>query len=378
MLFDSGEFAYPAGLDWELHDYEQDSYLAWLASHFNEPQARWADGRLAQLIRTRQMLNGNGEFVGASGGGFYREAVEARRTAIAWLHWANADYPKGPAAAPPPIFKHLPDVGVMVHRSAYAFTSLSYGPRTNGSGARIMAMIEPAVGSFPSNVFLASPLLPGGIGMGALGNPTGARLVSLITNATGFQAELQLTNGANGTTEVYFKSTGETVGIVEIPVPVNGLVGGSAASFHIGIENDPLTGGSRLLEWTGGSTIVSNRSGTARNITNNWVCVSGCYGIAAGPAGYFSYQAASSYNRLGAAEDTLKFFPFNSLGAHYAVWFPGKNASQTASNASLIRWSVTASNSMLTFPGPTGSVSQIIAALPRRSRAFFGGPSAGN
>jgi hypothetical protein len=364
MLFDSGEFAYPSGLDWELHDYEQNSYIAWLATHFDDPLARWADGQLAQLIRTRQIVNGDGEFVGPSGGGFYREAVEARRTAIAWLHWANAEYPTGPSTPPPPVFKHLPDVDVIIQRNAYGFTSLCYGPQTNGSAARIMAMIEAPVASFPSNVFVASPILPGVIGMGVLGNPTGARLVSLTTTANGFQAELQVTNGANGTTEVYFKSTGETVGIVEIPFPVTGFSGNSAASFTTGIENDPLTGGSRLLEWNGGSATVANRSGAARNITNNWVCVSGRYGIAAGPAGYFNYQAASSYNRLGAAEDTLKYFPQNSLGARYAVWLPGKNASQTASNANLINWTVTASNSILTFPGPTGSVSQIIAALP--------------
>src|SRR5262249_53098454 len=211
---------------------------------------------------------------------------------------------------------------------------------------------------------------PGLIGVGALGNPTGARLVSLTTNANGFQAELQITNGANGTTEVYFKSTGETVGIVEIPYPVAGFAGGAAASFSTGIENDPLTGGSRLLEWNGASTTVTNRTGAARNITNNWVCVSGRYGIAAGPAGYFNYQTAFSYNRLGAAEDTLKFFPQNSLGARYSVWFPGKSASQTASNASLIKWSVTSSNSILTFPGPTGSVSQIFADLPPPSPPY--------
>src|SRR5262249_54148279 len=160
------------------------------------------------------------EFVGPSGGGFYREAVEARRTAIAWLHWANADYPTGPSTAAAPMFKHLPDVDIIVQRSAYGFTSLCYGPQTNGSPARFMAMIEAPMANFPSNVFVASPILPGVIGMGALGNPTGARLVSLTTNATGFTAELQVTNGANGTTKVYFKSTGETVGVVEIPFPV--------------------------------------------------------------------------------------------------------------------------------------------------------------
>src|SRR5260370_2451872 len=72
MVLASGEFAYPAGLDWELHDYEQNSYITWMAAHFNDPLARWADGQLAQLVRTRQLVNGDGEFVGPSGGGFYR------------------------------------------------------------------------------------------------------------------------------------------------------------------------------------------------------------------------------------------------------------------------------------------------------------------
>jgi hypothetical protein len=94
------------------------------------------------------------------------------------------------------------------------------------------------------------------------------------------------------------------------------------------------------------------------------VSVSGRYGLAAGPAGHFKYQTASSYNRLGAAQDTLQFQPQSPLGARYAVWFPGKSAAQTSNNASLINWSVTASNSILTFPGRTGSVAQIIAALP--------------
>lgn len=363
-LFDSGEFAYPAGLDWELHDYEQNSYIAWLAAHFNDPLARWADGQLAQLVLTRQLVNGNGEFVGPSGGGFYREAVEARRTAIAWLHWSNADYPTGPTNIPAPSFKYFPDVDIIMQRSPYGFASICYGPQTNGSSPRIMAMVEaPSPASFPTNVFVASPLEPGVIGFGALGSPTAARLVSLSTNSNGFQAELQITNGNNGTTEVYFNSVGAAVGIVEVSYPASGVEGGSAGSFDTGIENDPLCGGSRLLEWAGGSATITNMTGAARNITNNWLCVSGRYGLAAGPAGYFNYLAASTYNRLGAAQDTLSFITQDQLGPRYAVYFPGQNAAQTASNASLIRWSVTSSNYVLTFPGPSGTTGQIVAAL---------------
>lgn len=356
MVLGSGEFAYPAGLDWELHDYEQNSYITYLAAHFNDPLARWTDGQLAQLVRYRQQVNGNGQFVGPSGGGFYREAVEAKRTAIAWLHWANADFPSGPILTPPATFAHYPDVKVMVHRSASNYVSVSYG-------SRIMAMIDAAPQSVPTNVYVATPLLPGVIGLGALGNPTGAKLVSLVTNAGGFQLELQLTNGTSGTTEVYINSTGESVGIVEIPYPAAGALGAPVGSFKNGIENDPLCGGSRLLEWTANSATITNRTGASRNISNNWVCVSGSYGLAAGPAGYFNYQAAGSYNRLGAAEDTLQFISQDQNGARYAVWFPGKSAAQTAAAAAQINWSVTPTNSVLTFPGAAGGTAQIIAAV---------------
>src|SRR5258708_40249949 len=68
LVLDSGEFAYPSGLDWELHDYEQNSYITWLATHFNDPLARWEDSQLAQLARYRQIVNGDGTFVGPSSG----------------------------------------------------------------------------------------------------------------------------------------------------------------------------------------------------------------------------------------------------------------------------------------------------------------------
>ena len=365
VLLDSGDLAAPAGLDWELHDYEQNSYITWLASHFNDPLARWADTQLSQLVRYRQSVNGDGTFVGPSGGGFYREAVEARRTAIAWLHWANADYPTGASVAPGSRFEHLPDVGIIAQRNSFGFVSLCYGPQTNGSAPRVMATIEPPVppGGMPTNTFVTTPRLPGIMGLGVLGNPTGARLVNLSTDTEGFQAELQILNGANGTTEVYVNCTGETVGMVEVPWPVASIAGNSG-SFSVGIENDPLIGGSRLLEWAGGSAAITNRSGASRSITNNWVCVAGRYGLVAGPAGYFNYQAASSYNRPGAAEDTLQFMPQNSLGPRYAVWFPGKDAAATLANASLLTWTISASNCVLTFPGLAGVPAQITATLP--------------
>jgi hypothetical protein len=377
MVMDSGDFAYPAGLDWELHDYEQYSFIAWLAAHFNDPVARWDDLRLAQLTRYRQVVNNNdasapsyyGAFVGASGGGFYREAVEARRVAICWLHWNFADFPNGPTNTLTPALENLTDVAVLTCRGTNGFVSISYGPQTNGSAARIMAVIEPPAAGFPSNTIVTTPRLPGIIGLGAMGTPTGGRLVNIVTNGNGFRAELQLTNGANGTTEIYFNDTGDSVGIIEVPNSVSGFANSAAASFSTGIENDPLCGYSRLLEWSNGSTTITNRSGVSKNVTNNWICVSGNYGISFGPAGYLNYTATTTYNRLGAAEDTLAFFPTNSLAPRYAVYFPGKNALQTSNLAAQVSWNISGTNATLTFPGAGGSaqVSALVAVAPANS-----------
>ena len=364
MVLDSGDFAYPAGLDWELHDYEQYSFIAWLASHFNDPTARWADWRLAQLTRYRQQINGDGSFIGPSSGGFYREAVAARRVAIAWLHWANADFPNGSVTnVPPRALQNLTDVAVLTYRGTNGFVTICYGPQTNGSAARIMATIEPLCAGFPSNTIVTTPRLPGIIGLGAMGSPTGARLVNLVTNGNGFFAELQLTNGANGTTEVYFNATGDSVGIIEVPSPVNGVANSAANSFSIGIENDPLCGNSRLLEWNNASTGITSRSGTVKNVTNNWLCVSGNYGVSFGPAGYMNYTAVTTYNRLGASEDTLAFVPANSLTPRYAVFFPGKSALQTSNLASQISWNISGTNATLTFPA-NGGTAQVAALVP--------------
>lgn len=373
LVLDSGDFAYPAGVDWAVHDFEQNSFVTWVAAHFNDPLARWTDSQLSQDVRYRQLVNDNdpnhayyGMFVGPGGGGFYREAVEARRTAIAWLHWATADYPTGVMTAPAGVVMTNLDVQVIHQRSAFGNFSVSF------NNSRIMAMVEPAALSVPTNAFVASPRLPGILGLGELGNPTAATLVRVSTNANGFDCELHLTS-ALGTTEEYIKSTGDAFAVVEVPALNSGATASSGGSFICGIENDPLTGGSRLLEWTGGSAAITNRTGASRNLTNNWICVAGRYGLTAGPAGYFRYAAASGYTRTspnyseaGEAEDALSFVENNQLAPRYAVWFPARNALQTSNLAAQVSWTVSGTNATLSFPA-NGGMAQVVALVPLTS-----------
>ena len=368
LVTDTGDFAYPAGVDWAVRDFEHNSFITWMATHFNDPLARWADDKLAQCVLYHQLKNGNGTFVGTSanpGGGilFYREAVEARRTALAWLHWATADFPNGAMTAPAGTLMYNTDVQVIHQRSAFGTVSVSF------NGSRTAAVIEPAALSVPTNAFIASPRVPGILGLGALGNPTSASVISFVTNADGFTAEIKIISSL-GTTETYIKSTGESIAIIEVPKLNNGATASSGGSFICGIENDPLTGGARLLEWANNSAGITALSGTSRNVTNNWICVAGRYGVAAGPAGYFRYAANTTYNRTsvtvneaGEAEDALSFVENSQLAPRYAVWFPTKNALQTSNAATVITWVTNSSTATLTFPGLNGDTNILVASL---------------
>jgi hypothetical protein len=366
---DSGDFVYPAGLDWTLHDYEQNSYMAWLTCHFNDPQARWTDTQLAKSVAYRQQLNGNGTFIGPSetDSPFYREAVEAKRTAMCYLLHTHAEYPTGTLTAPPAYAPQLfADVGLLEQRGPAGYCSFNY------YGNQVMAVIAPPAISIPTNMYLVTPKNPGVIGLGALGNPTAATLVNFATNADGFDAEFQVVNGSQGTTEVYVKSADGAVALVEVPHPAVGAVTIANGSFTVGIENQPLTGGTRLLEWTDGNFTATNRSGALKRVTNQWLCVAGEYGMIAGPAGYFSYQTASSYNILGAAQDTLQFYPSQPLGARYCVWLPGQNAATTAANATNVSWQVSGTNGTLNFTGTNGVTNSIsVIVQPITTNAYL-------
>ena len=358
VLLDSGEFAFPSGMDWALHNYEQVSYHAWLATHFNDPLARWADRQMAQLLRHRQIVNGDGRILGdTEANAFYMEAVVSRCTAIAWLHHAYADFAAGPAVPPGNYVEHYPDIKLIAQRGPWGFVSLSYGPR-------IMGLIVPPAVSVPTNVYVTTPHLPGIIGLGALGNPTAAQLVRFATNAGGFEAEFNFLHGAKGTTEVYVKSTGEMVAIVEVPRPTDSVTNSTTGSFGIGIENHALTGGSRLLAWKNGASSIVERSGVTVHVTNQWVCVSEQLGMIAGPAGRFRYEAASGYNRRGAAEDTLEFIPQLSHSPRYAVFLPGGSAKSTASVAARVRWQITGTDCVLTFADSNGKRHKLTAVVP--------------
>lgn len=353
VVLDSGELGYPSGLDWSLHNYEHNTYFAFLATHFNDALGRWTEARMAQLARYRQKINGDGRFIGDSlPDGFYHEAVLMRHAAISWLHHQYGKFTNGPATPPGPALVHSPDIKLITQRSTSGFFSISYG-------SRVMGLIVPPLASFPEDVFTTTPRFPGLIGLGAFGAPQSAELIRLQTNNAGFEAQLLLRHRNKGTTSVYVKSVDGVIGMVEVPHPPDGLKEIKAASFSVGIENHPLTGGARTIEWPGGKESARERSGAKFDLGNGWVCVAGRLGVVAGPSGKLRYITASSYNRRGAAEDTLEFIPDSAFAPRYSVWFPGKNAQEMKLLAPQVNWRESKRDLTLTFSDGKGKLQEL-------------------
>jgi len=87
IVLADGEWAYPNGLDWMIHDYEHLPAFAWLATYFKDPAAAMLERRLAQYMTTRQSLQDDGSFFGRLNDiAELRESVQAARVVDSYLY----------------------------------------------------------------------------------------------------------------------------------------------------------------------------------------------------------------------------------------------------------------------------------------------------
>jgi hypothetical protein len=323
VLLDSGDFAYPSGLDWALHGYGQVSYYAWLARHFGHPVAAWAEEKLAGLIVDRQRCAGHGRFFGESlPDGFFREAVLARRLAVAYLHHrtASGDPPRG--RAPEPVVTHWPDVKLILQRSPRGFVSVSYGART-------VAIVVPTSRAFEDRPHIVTPRVPSLLSRGPEPHDRPARLLEFERTDVGFRAVLDIPAADEGSTVAHVQSTGDALAILEIPRNQRDEVG-LGSGFPIGIENHELTGGSRRLVGVRGVVEVAAITGRVVSDLGRWANVDDRLGVIVGPDGTLEYRVAEGYNRPGAAEDTLRAVGLDLTRPRFAVFLPAATSQQTA------------------------------------------------
>jgi hypothetical protein len=344
IVMDSGEIAYPSGLDWSLHSFEHVSYLAYLSTHFKNPQAQWAENHLAKQILLRQNINSDGTFVGEScPDNFYREAVEAYRIAMAYLHHQLAGFP---TVAEAPLKNHItnyPDVGLLVQRNDNALITISYG-------SKVTALVYPQKGKAAGQDFIISPNTNS-----LLGQKGKVVMSNYRQTAAGFYVELSFTN-KDAHSKIIVESNAESVAFLEI---TDTNLKQNTDWYLMAIENHPLTGIGRTAYWQTGSAMFKERSGTkSPDINSSWINVDNWMGIVAKPDGAFIYNNAAKYNRNGAAEDVLSYRSGN-VAARAVIILPGKNAAVTASVSKSAVLTSSGNEIKLQYTTPNGKLQTI-------------------
>jgi hypothetical protein len=319
-ILDSGDMAFPSGLDWSLHAFEHSNYYSYLGTHFNEPLAQWAEQRLVKSILARQAVNGDGRIIGDSlKDGFYHEAVDARSFALSYLHHQLHGFPNDPGAPPKEHITHYDDIGLIIQRTKNAMFTISYGTRT-------LSLVYPLNGKTLGQQFITSPNNSSMIGRNRGGDKT--TLKSFKKTAEGFRAELALNFAAGRKSTMIIQSVGDAIAYLEIPGEQYRVRNGDW--YLMAIENHPFTGGQRNILSEANAETIKERSGGSRTISTLWVNIDNWLGFAASSEGTMRYEVAKEYNRNGAAEDSVIFRPKDAKAPRAVVILPGGNATETA------------------------------------------------
>lgn len=310
-----GEWLYPQGLDWDLHDYEHIHYFAMLATLYKLPEAAWLEQRLAGYARRRQLLNGDGRFVGDSSNlGFAREAVQAERIAFAAMmheQFGGSARPSEAAwkrmvASLAPV-KAFERAGFVVHRTARGMTSFSWNHQ-------LMGLVVPDSGKFQARPYVTTPWQGSLTGRFTLEGQDARTTNSFEvlahnvgTDASGYTitVDAERNGGALRQQLIVSSLAPGIVAYLDRVTAIRAVVVTEELGLPIAVENDALSGGRRTL-LTGNGTTHGISGGANRDVRveGNWVNVDRRLAMVS-PIGGILYSAAGRANRPGAREDYL-------------------------------------------------------------------------
>ena len=310
-----GEWLYPQGLDWDLHDYEHLHYWTMLATLYHDPAAALLEQRTIGYARRRQLLNGDGSFVGPSGSlGFAREAVQAERVAFALLMHREfgPPSPAGPAdwtrlvsrLDPVHVF---PYVGMVIQRTPRGLVSFSWKNH-------LMAQVVPQSGTHLDQPYVTTPSLEtlvGGFTVQGQSAGSATRFTvtrqALQTTADGFTAAVDATvNAGMLRQQIALCSLAPgLVAYIDRVTALKPLTVTEERGLLFSIENDGVSGNVRHLSTAAGTLALPGGQAGDRALSGHWADIDDRLGLISALDGPMLYRAAGPPNRAGAREDYL-------------------------------------------------------------------------
>ncbi len=317
-----GEWLYPQGLDWDLHDYEHLHYWTMLGTLYRDPLAALLEKRTVGYARKRQILNGDGRFVGPSSSlGFAREAVQAERVAFSLLmhqvfeppaptnamattmtdqaQWQRAVSAMAPVRA-------FDGAGFVVHRTPRGVLSFSWKNR-------LMGLATPQSQTHLDAPYVTTPLLTSLTGRFTLQEPpdkNSARFQVLrqavATDKNGFSLaiESEINNGALRQQIAVASLEPGILVYLDRVVAQKDVTVLEEQGLPLSIENDEVSGNQRRLSTQEGSQLLTGGQEKQIALAGHWANIDGRLGLIA-PDSPLLYKAAGKPNRAGAREDIL-------------------------------------------------------------------------
>jgi hypothetical protein len=301
IILPSSESAYPQGMDWELHGLSFINLFASLASRHHDALAARMEENCIQYMRAWQTMCHGDLAVPGSRLAFTRHAICAEQASYAYL--AHKIF--GPPAKEITARKAASQlqgtwahdyVEFIAHRTESKFVSFSWKNR-------MMGLVIPIGPGHDGNPFVTAPITTGFVGSFDL-TPTKAAAPKTLEHVwraatNGFETTGSLLlNGGLLKQTIRVTSVGkQTVVYQDYVTALSDVTVSRELGAPVGIENDEVTGGKRVVYHQGGKAIVDWKTPQKPlPLSGSWANVDGRLGVVIVAGSGLSYHQATGYD----------------------------------------------------------------------------------
>lgn len=296
-----GEAAYPQGMDWELHALPFLNLFASLGTHQKDPLAAHFEMQSLQFLRAWQMMRQGDLAIPGSRLGITRHAINAEQAAYGLLAHKVFGPATNPLSARAVATQNLgiweyPDVDFVIHRTEKKFVSFSWKNK-------IMGQLIPLGEGHESNPEFTVPIANGLVGSFDLA-PAGDTKITVLEHSLKKMSDRFETTGILLINGGRLKQTLQVTSIGEHAIVYQDLVTAEAdvsvakeRGVPVGIENDEITGGTRVVSDRNDRTIFDmQKPCELLSLPGTWVNVDGRLGVIMVTGSGMTYAQASGYS----------------------------------------------------------------------------------
>jgi hypothetical protein len=376
-----GETACPQGMDWELHALPFLNLYASLATQHKDAFAAHMEQSGLQYLRAWQMMGKGDLATPGSPLGITRHAINSEQAAYGFLAHkifgpATKEMTTHEVAAQVAGVYDYPYVDFIAHRTLKKFASFSWKNK-------IMGLLIPIGDGHEGNPDFTVPIEDGFVGSFELA-PRGDIKTSVVEHyrretPDGFEASgTLLLNGGRLKQTLRMTSIGSQTVVYEDRVTaLSNVTVQSERGVPVGIENDQITGGKRVLTHHEGQTIVDwQKKRQPIDIPGSWANVDNRLGVVMVAGGGMAYAQASAYSPgLSVYSDILysscsnrrrEFKAGEEVAHRLAIFFVEVTSEETSALAQFCKVEEKPDGRVLRFKQPEGKSAEV-AMLPNLS-----------